>query len=176
MQVIEQKHFMDRCLYYATLPIQKQVKKGKWNYELQPLHVISILNFNLWKDNEQCINYHSLMNEETHTKMSDKLQFVTVELPKFNKLATELENDTDKWLFCMKHLSTLSEQPTEIQGEVFDELFEIADLEQITQEDMKRYYYLKSASPALQFRASKREGFLEIFFANKYQKWSTHRL
>jgi predicted transposase/invertase (TIGR01784 family) len=139
MQVIEQEHFMDRCVFYSTFPIRDQAKKGKWDFKLKPLYVISIVNFFLWKDNEQCINYHSLMNEETLTKSSDKLQFITVELKKFNKTVDELETDFDSWLYCLKHLPELPEQPTNIKGEVFDELFELAEYEKLTEEDMEKY-------------------------------------
>ncbi|GHT07765.1 hypothetical protein AGMMS49525_16950 [Bacteroidia bacterium] len=84
------------------MSIQAQVPKGKWDYGLKPLYVISILNFILWDDNTDCINHHSLMNEKTLTVSSDKLQLITVELQKFTKSAAE-EGDSDlyKWLFCI---------------------------------------------------------------------------
>ncbi|GHT53285.1 hypothetical protein AGMMS49982_15910 [Bacteroidia bacterium] len=139
MQVAPQKHFLERCLFYAAASILAQAPKGRWDYEMKPLYVISILNFVLNKDNTDCINYYSLMNEKTLTKVSDGLQLITIELPKFNKLLTELQSDLDKWLFCIKHQSELSEQPAELKGEIFDELFEITDLNTLTEEDMKTY-------------------------------------
>ena len=139
MQVAQQKHFMDRCLLYAAASILKQAKSGKWNYELNPLCVIAILNFVLNEDDADCINCYTLTNEKTKKRASDKLQFITLELPKFNKSVTELETDLDKWLFCMKHLAVLAEQPAEIKGEIFDELFELTDLKTLTEEDMTAY-------------------------------------
>jgi hypothetical protein len=60
-------------------------------------------------------------------------------LGKFNKTVDELETDTDKWLYCMKHLSELPTQPAEIEGEVFDELFELAEVENL-EEDIPAPY------------------------------------
>jgi predicted transposase/invertase (TIGR01784 family) len=139
MQVATQKHFMERGLFYAAVAIQMQAKKGKWNFSLKPLSVITIVNFKLWEDNTDCINCFSLMNEKTMKKASDKLQFITIELPKFNKSLSEMQTDLDKWLYCIKHQSELSEQPAELKGEIFDELFEITDINTLTEEDMKSY-------------------------------------
>ncbi|GHT20588.1 hypothetical protein AGMMS4957_07950 [Bacteroidia bacterium] len=79
------------------------------------------------------------MDEDKLTKSSDKLQFITVELKKFKKPENALETDTDKWLYCLKHLSELPAQPAAIQGEVFDELFELAEFENLKEEDMTTY-------------------------------------
>ena len=140
MQVAPQKHFLARCLFYAAASILAQAPpKGKWDYGMTPLYVISILNFVLTSDNTDCINYYALMNEKTLTKASDGLQLITVELPKFNKSLTELETDLDKWLFCIKHQAELAEQPAELKSEIFDELFEVTDLNTLNEEDMKTY-------------------------------------
>ncbi|GHT42116.1 hypothetical protein AGMMS49965_13000 [Bacteroidia bacterium] len=139
MQVGKQKHFMDRTLSYAARAILEQAKKGNWDFELKPLYIISIVNFDLRPDDERCISYHSLMDEDKLTKSSDKLQFITVELKKFSKTMDELVTDIDKWLYCLRHLAELQEQPAAIQGEVFDELFELAEFENLKDEDMRTY-------------------------------------
>jgi predicted transposase/invertase (TIGR01784 family) len=139
MQVAEQKHFMDRCLYYATFPIRKQAKKGKWDYELKPLYIITILDFEIWKDNDKCINRHSLMNEETYRIINDKLKIITAELPKFSKKLNELKTDLDKWMFCFRHLHELMNQPEELSGKIFDKLFELANINNLNSEDMDVY-------------------------------------
>ncbi len=140
MQVARQKYFMERCWLYAAAAILKQAKKGKkWDYGMKPLFVIAILNFNLTEDNTDYISCYSLMDEKTKEKASDKVQFIIIELSKFNKTLAELETDLDRWLYCMKHLAELLEQPEELKGEIFDELFELADLKTLTEEDMTTY-------------------------------------
>ena len=45
MQKAEQDYFKDRALFYSSFPIQKQAKKGKWNFELKAVYTIAILDF-----------------------------------------------------------------------------------------------------------------------------------
>ena len=47
----------------------------------------------------------------TLKQMTDKLEFVFVEVAKFNKREDELETDLDKWLYLLKNMSTLPERP-----------------------------------------------------------------
>jgi predicted transposase/invertase (TIGR01784 family) len=79
------------------------------------------------------------MNEETHRIINDKLKIITAELPKFSKKLSELKTDLDKWMFCFRHLHELKEQPAEVNGEIFDKLFELANINNLNSEDMDVY-------------------------------------
>jgi predicted transposase/invertase (TIGR01784 family) len=138
MQVVQQEHFMGRSLFYATFPIQSQATKGKWNFELKPLYHIAILNFSLF-DDDDCISHVSLVKEETKKKVSDILNFIIVELPKFRKEIKELKTKLDCWLFSFKNLHKLEVQPPEIQGEIFDKLFSVADTNKLTTMEQRTY-------------------------------------
>jgi predicted transposase/invertase (TIGR01784 family) len=50
-----------------------------------------------------------------------------------------LETGLDCWLFCFKNFPTLKERPPGIKGEIFDLLFEVAEINKLTTEDMKTY-------------------------------------
>jgi predicted transposase/invertase (TIGR01784 family) len=139
MQIGKQLHFMDRSLYYATFPIQSQAKRGKWNYELKPVYHIGILDFVHDGSNNDCINRYALMNEKQHTKMSGKLNFITIELPKFNRAVNELKNELERWLYCFRNLPKMQKRPKEITGPVFDLLFETVDINNLTSEEMEGY-------------------------------------
>ncbi len=45
MQKAEQEYFKDRSIYYATAPIREQAPKGKWDYHLEGVYTIGVLNF-----------------------------------------------------------------------------------------------------------------------------------
>jgi hypothetical protein len=45
MQKAEQSYFKDRSVYYATTPIRQQAPKGKWDYHLENVYTVGILNF-----------------------------------------------------------------------------------------------------------------------------------
>jgi predicted transposase/invertase (TIGR01784 family) len=139
MQIAKQKYFMDRCLFYSSFLIQKQAKKGKWDYCLEPVYMISVLDFNQWDADVPCVSTHYMMNGETGRKSSDKLRFITIELPKFNKKLEDAKTALDYWLFFLKDLSKLKEQPAAIKGTVFEKLFEAAEINKLTDTDMETY-------------------------------------
>jgi predicted transposase/invertase (TIGR01784 family) len=140
MQVAWHENFIDRCLFYLTFPIQKQAIKGEeWDYHLDPVFFIAIKAFSLLVDNPNYINYHLLMNEETHEILSDKIQLVTIELGKFNKTEAELETNLDYWMYCFKNAQKLKEQPKIIQGDIFNKLFNRIDTKNLTDNDMETY-------------------------------------
>ena len=93
MQRGEQQFFKDRSLYYSTFPIQEQGKKGSWDYQLKAVYVIGILNFTF--DHKHDTYYHhevQLTDRKTQEVFYDKLTFIYLEMPKFNKQENELSN------------------------------------------------------------------------------------
>jgi predicted transposase/invertase (TIGR01784 family) len=140
MQVCKQDYFMDRSLFYTTFPVREQAEKGKsWNYKLEPVYHIAILNFTQFEKNPDYLNYFSLMNEKTYEKVSDNLNFITIELPKFKKKFSALRSNQDYWLYFFKHLPELKAEPSELKDTVFDKLFETAQTNELIEEDMAEY-------------------------------------
>ena len=46
LQNVKQQYFKDRSIFYSTFPIQSQAPKGrKWDYYLNAVYTIGILNF-----------------------------------------------------------------------------------------------------------------------------------
>ncbi|MBD9293819.1 MAG: hypothetical protein EGS78_04330 [Bacteroidales bacterium] len=74
--------------------------------------------------------------------MTDKLEFVFVEVEKFDKGEDELETDLDKWLYLLKNMSNLLERPERLRNRIFTKLFDVAELAQL--DDKDRTNYIKS--------------------------------
>ncbi|MFQ3577203.1 MAG: PD-(D/E)XK nuclease family transposase, partial [Cytophagales bacterium] len=63
----------------------------------------------LWRKGEESGNEHNqkvasyvkMLDLETYESFSDKLNFVTIEMPKFNKEEHELETNLDKCLYLI---------------------------------------------------------------------------
>ena len=53
MQKASQAFFRDRSLYYASLPIQKQAPQGDWNFRLNTVYFVAILDFVLFDEFEE---------------------------------------------------------------------------------------------------------------------------
>lgn len=76
----------------------------------------------------------------------DKLKFIYIELPKFNKSLDQLETKQDRWLFLLRHLPEIEGQPRPFQDPIFLQLFEIAEIanftrvEQDSYQDSLKYY------------------------------------
>jgi predicted transposase/invertase (TIGR01784 family) len=143
MQRARQKHFCDRSIFYASLPIRKQAPRGVWDFELKAVYLVAVLDFVIFEDDEEnknnIIEHVNLVREQTKTLYSNKLNFIFVELPKFKKSVEELKTNVDKWLFALKNLSQLKERPVAFQGKVFETLFQLADIKQLTRKDMREY-------------------------------------
>ena len=78
-QKTEQKYFKDRSLYYATFPITEQAKKGDWNYKLQAVYMVTILNFVFDADEREPDKYRydiNLCDVDTSRVFYDKLKFI----------------------------------------------------------------------------------------------------
>ena len=96
MQFLAQSSFRERMLYYATYPIRSQIMErmkslpqesaqGRMNYALNPVYVISILNFKMPHEDENTleegmISRYDLRSPRTGEMMTDALHFVYLEL------------------------------------------------------------------------------------------------
>ena len=142
MQKAEQEYFKDRSVYYATTPIRQQAVKGKWDYHLENVYTIGILNFEFPNDEYPADSYRheiKLKDVEDNHVFYDKLTFVYLEMPKFNKTEDELETMFDKWMFVLQNLYRLLERPKALQDRVFKKLFEQAEIAKYTEAERWEY-------------------------------------
>ena len=148
MQRGAQKHFFERALYYTSFPIMKQGKiaiaKEKeegakpWNFSLDGVFFLGILDFEYEQD-EMTEHRYQLLETKTLKQMTDKLEFVFVEVAKFNKREDELKTDLDKWLYLLKNMSTLLERPAALRDRIFGRLFDVAEYARLDDEERKNY-------------------------------------
>ena len=140
MQRGEQQFFKDRSLYYATFPIREQGQRGEWNYQLKAIYVIGILNFKFDKVHDNYYHHEvQLLDVETKEVFYDKLTFIYLEMPKFNKSEDELNGMFEKWLFVLRNLSRLMERPKALQERIFTRLFEAAEIARFTKVEYDAY-------------------------------------
>ena len=142
MQKAEQEFFKDRSIFYSTYPIREQAPKGKWDYHLEDVYTVGILNFT-FPDNEypadSFMHEIKLKDVEDNHVFYDKLTFVYLEMPKFNKTEDELETMFDKWMFALRNLSFLLERPKALQERIFNRLFEQAEIARFTPQERNEY-------------------------------------
>ena len=143
MQNVFQQFYKDRSVFYATFPIQEQARVGEdFDFNLKEVYTVGILNFTFHDDEaspDVCHRQVKLMDTRTKQVFYDKLTFIYLEMPKFNKTENELVTMFDKWLFVLKNLSRLFERPAALQERIFTKLFEQAEIARFTPDERRGY-------------------------------------
>jgi len=142
LQKSKQNFFKDRTLYYSTFPIQEQAKRADWNFELKAVYTVAILDFVFEEDKKEQDKYRydvQLTDIDTCKVFYDKLTFIYLEMPKFNKRIEEIETRFDKWLYVLKNLNRLERIPDRLRERIFEQLFEVAEVAKFSREELLSY-------------------------------------
>jgi predicted transposase/invertase (TIGR01784 family) len=135
-----QDFFKDRSVFYASYVIQEQGKRGSWNYELVPVYVVAIMNFEFDDSaSEKVISYVHLREKDSQQPFYDKLTLVYIEMPKFLKEIHELDTLLDKWLYVFKNMHCLDKIPSETQEQVFLNLFNQCEIAKYSPKEAMKY-------------------------------------
>lgn len=142
LQKVKQKYFKDRSLYYASFAIQEQGRVGEWDYKIEPVYTISILDFVFDDHDESPSLRHDVrfVDMATQRIFFDKVHFIYLEMPRFKKSIEELESRFDKWLYVLKNLPFLDRVPDKLREELFMRLFEIAEVAKFNEDDRRAYH------------------------------------
>jgi predicted transposase/invertase (TIGR01784 family) len=127
---VKQNFFKDRTVYYSTFPIQDQAIQGDWNFRLQAVYTVGILDF-VFDDRNK--------DKTVVTDFYDKLTFIYLQMPNFGKTEDELETHFDKWLYVIRNLHRLQDRPAKLQERVFEKLFGLAEIGKFGYEERMAY-------------------------------------
>jgi predicted transposase/invertase (TIGR01784 family) len=150
MQKAKQTYFKDRALFYTTFPIQAQAKKGikqeeekiEWDFKLAPVYMVSVLDFVFDEDKnipEGTVVYFVELKDQYNRSFFDKLLYIYLAMPRFNKTLIELLTPQDNWLYILKNLPNLEEVPTVFQQGIMAKIFKVADMANLTREERRSY-------------------------------------
>lgn len=141
MQNAYQRYFLDRTIYYSSFPMQAVAKKGDWDYRLPPIYTVSFLNFRMndYLDDPDFKHVVRLMDVDTKKVFFDKLTYIYLEMPKFNKELSELRGFADSWLYIIKNLALLNEKPAPFRDKIFERFFKAAEIARFTPDQRIAY-------------------------------------
>ncbi len=144
LQKAKQDYFIERTIYYSTFPIAEQAQKGEWNFNLKAVYCIGILDFEFrdYKTTEPQkgeVMHTIRLKDQNNELFYEKLTYIYLEMPNFQKTESELETRLDKWLYFIKHLEDFQNIPVLFQDAVFEEAFDKAALANMTQEELDSY-------------------------------------
>lgn len=118
MQVASMAAFNKRVAYNLAKAYANQLVKGEDYPLLNPAIAVTITDFILFKKTEDVINQFVFQEKTKKFEILDEeLQLIFVELPKFDKNISELNNLTEKWIYFLKEAAMLDEIPESL-GEV----------------------------------------------------------
>ncbi|MDR1964264.1 MAG: Rpn family recombination-promoting nuclease/putative transposase [Planctomycetaceae bacterium] len=128
MQKAKQLYFKDRALFCTSFPIQQQGQKGDWNYKLDPIFLVAILDFEYDEANERR-KLHRLvtLKDQDGDIFFDKLKLIFLQMPFFQLKESELVTQKDKWLYFLKNLESFDEIPAILREPVFEKAFNTAE-------------------------------------------------
>ena len=142
MQNASQKYLKDRTIYYSTFPIREQAPKGEWDFKLNPVYTVALVNYDMKEkafDQQEISHQVQLCDTATKQVFYDKLEFIYVEVTKFNKTENELVTLYDKWVYALKNLAKLTDRPAALRDKVFDRLFQVAEIAKFTPTELREY-------------------------------------
>lgn len=140
IQRAKQIYFKDRSIYYSTFPIQEQAIKGIWDFRLTAVYTIAILDFVFENDNnDQHVVVKVQLKDQDNQVFYEKLTYIYLQMPFFNKTAEELETNFEKWLFVLKNIEKLTEIPSRLKNKIFMKFFGEAEIANLAQEERAAY-------------------------------------
>ena len=108
MQNLRQTFYVDRTILYASHIIQRQAKKGVWNYELPPVYVISVMNFRQRPTDQNLVHTVTLQSDQKPDHpFYDKLKLIYIQLPNItNQFGNPFEqtHPLTTWLNVLRNL------------------------------------------------------------------------
>ena len=80
-----------------------------------------------------------LADRDTHQIFTDKMRYVFLQLPSFQKDETSCETDFERWIYILKNMDTLQRMPFKLRKAVFQRLEDIVDIASLSKEDRIKY-------------------------------------
>ena len=141
LQLDDQEFFYDRALFYASLMIEKQLPKGMAAYEYPPVYVISLQNFRTHNPDKGFVFRFSLHEDSSNEKMTDRLNFIFLELPNARHYDTEGTSITEKICYTLAHMDTFEHRPPKLKEKFFEILFKLLEIANFAPDERVKYQH-----------------------------------
>ncbi|MEM7588717.1 MAG: Rpn family recombination-promoting nuclease/putative transposase [Myxococcota bacterium] len=137
MQVVNVPGFDKRILFNAAKQFSNQVFKGEDYDTLDPVVLLTITDFVMFKDWPQVQSrYRMLETKHLVEYPADGMELVFVELPKFTKTHSEATQLWEKWVCFMKEAGSLERVPSSLASvPQIQEAFAIANYATLSREE-----------------------------------------
>lgn len=111
MQVAKDKGFEKRAQLYAAKAYSRQLDKSGKYIDLKKVYFIAISNNDLFPEEVSYKSSHTIRDIETNGHYLKDLQFIFIELTKFQKSKVEeLENIVERWCYFFKYAEETTDE------------------------------------------------------------------
>jgi predicted transposase/invertase (TIGR01784 family) len=107
MQLLADRYFRGRVLYYWAKFHQQQLHEAEDYLELHPTVLICFVNNLLFPEDPRHHLHFQVREVASAALFSDHLEIHLLELPKFDRTAEQLAEPLDQWLYFLRHAATL---------------------------------------------------------------------
>jgi predicted transposase/invertase (TIGR01784 family) len=140
-------------LFYVTFPIREQAQQGEWNFKLETIYFVAILDFEYdEKEERRKFRRDVALKDQDGDLFFDKLHFKLLQMPLFKLQEHELKTKFDKWCYFLKNLESFDHIPAILNEPIFQKAFDTAALASLTaeqravyEENLIQYWGMKSA-------------------------------
>ncbi len=139
VQVAQQDTFYERAIYNSTFVIQEQLPPGSTTWAFPQIYFIGIVDFSMHEGSDKVRYRYRLTEIDTGEQMRSQLEYIFLELPNCTKALTPTASRLDNLCYALRNISKMEEQPVEFEGEVFDLLFNSAEINKFAPAEKSEY-------------------------------------
>jgi len=140
MQLTDKKGLDKRIQYYGAKGYASQIDSGDEYLKLKPMIFIGILDFDYF-ESPNYISRHLIMDSETGERKFKDLEFNFIELQKFTKELSQIDNLVDKWIYFIKNSENLEVIPENINDSGLLTAYKDAEIHNWTKAELEEYEY-----------------------------------
>ncbi|MCP5054239.1 MAG: Rpn family recombination-promoting nuclease/putative transposase [bacterium] len=132
--------FKNRAVFYSTFPLREQAEKGEWNFKMDPVYCIVLLDFTVDDERPEKNHISSVrLKDQYGQTFYEHLNYIFIEMPRFTRTEEQLESQLDKWLYFLEHLESFAEIPDMLSEDIFLKGFDIARIEHLNEKERAEY-------------------------------------
>lgn len=137
--IITSPDYLERCQYYTSVEVARQLQKTDTYKKLSPLVFIGISHVPVF-ETEAPYFLH-----ETNTKLK-LIEYYFLGLSSFNKTAETCNNSLDQWAYLLKNAGSLEEIPTEFnKNKAILDAFDALQSTNFTKKELESHHDLINA-------------------------------
>ena len=140
VQVAEQEHFYERAVFNSTLAIQQQKGKGEEKYDFPTVYFVGLMDFSKHPGSGKVDYRFTIRERESNELMTPRVQYIFLELP--NSLDKALKPGASvlvNFCYALHQMEHLTERPAELKQEIFQLLFDSAEIANFTPKEKAQY-------------------------------------